>query len=124
MNSSRVELILSIQRRAQRERRKRVDEVEESVNPLQLSISYHEVTRFDQWLDSMLNQLKSKGVGTEDCASLLANLCWSMWKARNDCSFGEKQPHPSVVIANARARARAESTGRGAPRGTARSLYT
>ena len=75
------------------------------------------VTRFDQWLDSMLNQLKSKGVGTEDCASLLANLCWSMWKARNDCSFGEKQPHPSVVIANARARA--ESTGRGAPRGTA-----
>lgn len=62
---------------------------------------YKEVVLVDKWLEDLLCGNLAKETTDEDVGAIF-QLCWEIWKARNNFVFNGKFPKPEEVIEQAR----------------------
>ncbi|XP_058187986.1 uncharacterized protein LOC131304667 [Rhododendron vialii] len=60
-------------------------------------IMHKEITAVDKWLEDILYGCLSKET-TKEGVGTLFQICWGIWKARNNYVFEKKNPKPEEVI--------------------------
>lgn len=68
---------------------------------LQWTPTSQTISRFDLWLQDMLNLLAANKGSFDQNVALLFTICWSIWKSRNAKLFEDQTPHPDFTLATA-----------------------
>lgn len=56
-------------------------------------VNHMEIGAADRWMEDLLSGELAKETSKEDIGAIF-QLCWSIWKARNNFVFNKKLPNP------------------------------